>query len=236
MVQPKYEADRVLNLRIDPKVRQRLDTLLSQIHTGAAKLSRHSLAVWCLERGLLEAERDSDAVLQAPEISAWKQGHELPHIPRDARAEQELGKLSLSEKPKPEGPCATCGEGVWANCSTGCGSRVRICRCNAAQDGACDDCASKPRPAPAVKVNAIVTSKRRATPKPTTTNISEEEEEEALQAAVQHLLDAPNAPSLRSFAEQIGCDASNLSKWLKGTRSISSEVRGRLDRFLLRQK
>lgn len=180
MVQPKYEADRVLNLRIDPKVRQRLDTLLSQIPTGAAKLSRHSLAVWCLERGLLEAERDQSAVLDAPEVSAHKQGHELAHLPRDTRVEQELRGLSFPEK------------------------------------------------------NAIVTPKRKATPKPATTNNSDDEE--ALQAAVQHLLDAPNAPSLRSFAEKIGCDSSNLSKWLRGKRPLSLELQTKLERVIQGQK
>jgi hypothetical protein len=232
MVQPKYEADRVLNLRIDPKVRQRLDTLLSQIPTGAAKLSRHSLAVWCLERGLLEAERDQSAVLDAPEVSAYKQGHELAHLPRDTRVEQELRGLSFPEKPRLEGPCATCGEGVWASCSKGCGSRVRICRCNAAGEGACDECATKPRPTSRVKVNAIVTPKRKATPKPPTTT----SDEKVLRAAVQHLLDQPSAPSQRAFAEQIGCDFSNLSKWLRGKRPLSLELQTKLERVTQGQK
>jgi hypothetical protein len=65
-MQPVYDPDKVLNLRVTPEVRERLAALVGQVSAGAAKLSRHGLAVWCLERGLLEAERDPSAVLRAP--------------------------------------------------------------------------------------------------------------------------------------------------------------------------
>lgn len=64
MVQPKYDPSRVLNLRVTPELRRRLDELLATIPTGAAKLSRHGLAVWCLERGLSVAERDPAATMR----------------------------------------------------------------------------------------------------------------------------------------------------------------------------
>lgn len=48
-------------------MRARLAELLERVpDTGAARLSRHGLAVWCLERGLLEAEAEPDLVLRAP--------------------------------------------------------------------------------------------------------------------------------------------------------------------------
>ena len=65
-MQPKYEADRVLNLRVTPELKARLAALLDLVPTGAAKLSRHGLAVWCLERGLMEAEAAPSPVLASP--------------------------------------------------------------------------------------------------------------------------------------------------------------------------
>lgn len=48
-------------------MRARLAELLERVpDTGAARLSRHGLAVWCLERGLLEAEAEPALVLRAP--------------------------------------------------------------------------------------------------------------------------------------------------------------------------
>jgi len=64
VVQPKYDPSRVLNLRVTPELRRRLDALLATIPTGAAKLSRHGLAVWCLERGVSIAERDPSATMR----------------------------------------------------------------------------------------------------------------------------------------------------------------------------
>lgn len=69
-MQPVYDPEKVLNLRVTPEVKERLAALVGQVSAGAAKLSRHGLAVWCLERGLLEAERDPSAVLRAPSAPA----------------------------------------------------------------------------------------------------------------------------------------------------------------------
>lgn len=70
MVQPTHDPDRVLNLRVTPELKARLAALLDLVPTGAAKLSRHGLAVWCLERGLMEAEAAPSAVLSAPARTA----------------------------------------------------------------------------------------------------------------------------------------------------------------------
>lgn len=67
MVQPTHRPDAVLTLRVSPALRARFAELLARVpDAGAARLSRHGLAVWCLERGLLEAEADPDVVLRAP--------------------------------------------------------------------------------------------------------------------------------------------------------------------------
>ena len=67
MVQPTHQPDAVLTLRVTPALRARLAELLERVpDTGAARLSRHGLAVWCLERGLLEAEAEPALVLRAP--------------------------------------------------------------------------------------------------------------------------------------------------------------------------
>ncbi len=66
MVQPTHDPDRVLNLRVTPELKARLAALLDLVPTGAAKLSRHGLAVWCLERGLMEAEAAPGVVLASP--------------------------------------------------------------------------------------------------------------------------------------------------------------------------
>ena len=66
MVQPTHDPDRVLNLRVTPELKARLAALLDRVPTGAAKLSRHGLAVWCLERGLMEAEAAPSSVLASP--------------------------------------------------------------------------------------------------------------------------------------------------------------------------
>jgi len=89
MVQPKYEADRVLNLRVTPELKARLAALLDRVPTGAAKLSRHGLAVWCLERGLMEAEAAPASVLALPErpvIRAPAAPKPPPPAPRPERA------------------------------------------------------------------------------------------------------------------------------------------------------
>lgn len=66
MVQPTHDPDRVITLRVTPAIRDRLSRLVASSATGAAKLSRHSLAVWCLERGLVAAEEDPTAILRPP--------------------------------------------------------------------------------------------------------------------------------------------------------------------------
>jgi len=67
MIQPTHQPDAVLTLRVTPVLRARLAELLERVpDTGAARLSRHGLAVWCLERGLLEAEAEPPLVLRAP--------------------------------------------------------------------------------------------------------------------------------------------------------------------------
>ena len=104
MTQPTYDPEKILNLRVETETRRRLDALLAKISTGAAKLSRHGLAVWCLERGLIEAERDSGAVLRAPTEHAFRNGHDVPHLPRDARAENELANLTLTAPAAPAAP------------------------------------------------------------------------------------------------------------------------------------
>ena len=70
MVQPKHDPDRALNLRVPPELKARLAALLDSVPTGAAKLSRHGLAVWCLERGLAEAEAAPREVLSPPTRAA----------------------------------------------------------------------------------------------------------------------------------------------------------------------
>lgn len=65
-MQPKHDPDRVLNLRVTPELKARLAALLDLVPTGAARLSRHGLAVWCLERGLMEAETAPSSVLASP--------------------------------------------------------------------------------------------------------------------------------------------------------------------------
>lgn len=70
MVQPTHDPARVLNLRVTPELKARLAALLDRVPTGAAKLSRHGLAVWCLERGLMEAEAAPASVLALPERPA----------------------------------------------------------------------------------------------------------------------------------------------------------------------
>jgi hypothetical protein len=67
MAQPTHQPDAVLTLRVTPALRARLGELLERVpDTGAARLSRHGLACWCLERGLLEAEAEPALVLRAP--------------------------------------------------------------------------------------------------------------------------------------------------------------------------
>jgi len=66
MTAPTYKPDHILTLRVTPALRARLAAVLSKVPTGAARLSRHGLAVWCLERGLLEAEAAPRDVLTPP--------------------------------------------------------------------------------------------------------------------------------------------------------------------------
>ena len=68
MAAPTYKPDHILTLRVTPELRARLAAVLSKVPTGAARLSRHGLAVWCLERGLLEAEAAPRDVLTPPSV------------------------------------------------------------------------------------------------------------------------------------------------------------------------
>ena len=87
MVQPTHDPDRVLNLRVTPELKARLAALLDRVPTGAAKLSRHGLAVWCLERGLMEAEAAPSSVLAPPARPATPSPAPTPAAPR-ARPER----------------------------------------------------------------------------------------------------------------------------------------------------
>lgn len=56
-----YDPDRVLNLRVSPELRARLDALAEQLAAKAppgARVTRHALAVDALTRGLDAIERE----------------------------------------------------------------------------------------------------------------------------------------------------------------------------------
>lgn len=56
-----YDPDRVLNLRVSPELRARLDALAEKLAAKAppgARVSRHALAVDALTRGLDTIERE----------------------------------------------------------------------------------------------------------------------------------------------------------------------------------
>ena len=56
-----YDPERVLNLRVTPELRARLDALTEHLASTAppgARVSRHALAVDALTRGLDAIERD----------------------------------------------------------------------------------------------------------------------------------------------------------------------------------
>ena len=102
MSQPVYDPDKVLNLRVTPEIRDRLSALVGQVSAGAAKLSRHGLAVWCLERGLLEAERDPSAVLRAPEALAGAPAAPSKPKPAAVAAKPSKGPAASSDAPTDE--------------------------------------------------------------------------------------------------------------------------------------
>lgn len=102
MSQPVYDPDKVLNLRVTPEIRDRLSALVGQVSAGAAKLSRHGLAVWCLERGLLEAERDPSAVLRAPEALAGAPAAPSKPKPAAGAAKPSKGPAASSDAPTDE--------------------------------------------------------------------------------------------------------------------------------------
>lgn len=99
MTQPKHDPDRVLNLRVTPELKARLAALLEHVPTGAAKLSRHGLAVWCLERGLMEAEAAPASVLASPARPETPSSAPTPAAPR-ARPERS----PAPSPPAGEGP------------------------------------------------------------------------------------------------------------------------------------
>ena len=56
-----YDPDRVLNLRVTPELRARLDALVAELSAKAppgARVTRHALAVDALTRGLDAIERE----------------------------------------------------------------------------------------------------------------------------------------------------------------------------------
>ena len=98
MVQPTHQPDAVLTLRVSPALRARLAELLARVpDAGAARLSRHGLAVWCLERGLLEAEADPDVVLRPPARAPSK-----PSV----RSLAETSPTTPSSSPTPSAPAS----------------------------------------------------------------------------------------------------------------------------------
>lgn len=101
-MQPVYDPDKVLNLRVTPEVRERLAALVGQVSAGAAKLSRHGLAVWCLERGLLEAELDPSAVLRAPSAPAGAPAAPAVVKPASGTAKPRKAPPASSDAPTEE--------------------------------------------------------------------------------------------------------------------------------------
>ena len=62
-----YDPDRVLNLRVTPELRARLDALVEQLAASAppgARITRHALAVDALTRGLDAIERAEERARQ----------------------------------------------------------------------------------------------------------------------------------------------------------------------------
>lgn len=67
-----YDPDRVLNLRVTPELRARLDALVDQLAAKAppgARVTRHALAVAALERGLDAIERGEERAKQRAKSS-----------------------------------------------------------------------------------------------------------------------------------------------------------------------
>ena len=104
MVQPTHQPDAVLTLRVTPALRARLGELLERVpDTGAARLSRHGLAVWCLERGLLEAEAEPPLVLRAPGRAPTPSKPSSPSVSIAPVAETSTpSKPSPSRKKRPK--------------------------------------------------------------------------------------------------------------------------------------
>lgn len=62
-----YDPDRVLNLRVTPELRARLDALVDQLAAKAppgSRITRHALAVDALTRGLDAIEREQERARQ----------------------------------------------------------------------------------------------------------------------------------------------------------------------------
>ncbi len=62
-----YDPDRVLNLRVSPELRARLDALVERLAAKAppgARITRHALAVDALTRGLDVIERAEERARQ----------------------------------------------------------------------------------------------------------------------------------------------------------------------------
>ena len=88
------DPEKAMNLRVTPEVKKRLEKLVGRVSTGATRMTRDGLAVWCLARGLLEAERDPGLVLRSPDA-----------IPSGERsAVPSSGPDSLGSPSAPTGP------------------------------------------------------------------------------------------------------------------------------------
>lgn len=67
-----YDPDRVLNLRVTPELRARLDALVVRLAAKAppgSRITRHALAVDALARGLDAIERAEDRAAQRAKSS-----------------------------------------------------------------------------------------------------------------------------------------------------------------------
>lgn len=67
-----YDPERVLNLRVAPELRARLDALVERLAAKAppgARVTRHSLAVDALTRGLDAIERAEGGAKASPKAS-----------------------------------------------------------------------------------------------------------------------------------------------------------------------
>lgn len=109
-----------------------------------------------------------------------------------------------------EGPCETCGEGLWHGCTRGCGRRTRTCLCaeSVAADGVCETCAK------GSAVDLVL-----APPKPRTVKaIAPDDTQESARAEVRAWLARDAARIARDLAPVAGTADQNLRRWLNPNR------------------